>query len=223
MKVYYVLLSVFVLFCTSCNSQKKEESKSVRIGQKNITDEIAGSNYRKKATQYFIINEGDTSTFRPIFSEARDGQQVNIYLRAHRLDKKTLKEQLQELKQILPAAEKEYNLDSLRSFYGGSFIDMGEHAIRVTNGYINKHGQKRGIPTKHYTEISNMLVKSVSEELNNAFKSNNIVVKKASIEKAHYVPKEYFLKRNKTKIDTANIPNEIINAMLWVTLGTAEK
>ena len=88
MKQIIIVLLTFSVFCT-CSNQTESKTKiedvkhtkyisDTIIGEKSITNEIAGSAYRKRATGYFVIVNNDTSDFMPIFTESKDDNIIGI-------------------------------------------------------------------------------------------------------------------------------------------------
>src|ERR1044071_1967946 len=84
----YLSFPMIILF--SCNSRPSSNSvlqtpdrsnnTDTFIGRKEITNEISGSAYRKRAASYFVIRGGDTSRYSCIFSEAKDDRNVSMNL-----------------------------------------------------------------------------------------------------------------------------------------------
>jgi len=72
MKLFIPLLSIVMIFgCNETNLENLEVKKTeipgivpdTIVGNKTITNEIAGSAYRNRATSYFVVIGNDTSIF----------------------------------------------------------------------------------------------------------------------------------------------------------------
>ena len=130
--------------------------KDTVVGSKIITDEIAGSAYRKSAKGYFVIIDKDTSKFICIFSESKDGKYISLDF-IGKNSTTSYRERMEYLKIILPFASKDYTLDSLKSIYFGRLVNNGDIAIDVTKKYRTKFGYSDKI--SNYSTISNFLKK----------------------------------------------------------------
>jgi len=145
---FLVIVFAFAIF-SSCSNQsgkkQKNEEKIIiplseaAIGKKIITNEMAGSAYRKRAIQYFAMAGQDTSGFRPIFTESSENGAIGINLNLPYTNKtETYARRLNELKLILPKAGEDFNLDSLYGMSVGRLIQTGDLAIDITKEYKSK-------------------------------------------------------------------------------------
>lgn len=85
-----IVLGILLVVLLGCNdnrqnntSQATEQMKTpfdTIVGKKVLTDEIAGSAYRKRAIGYFVIVGNDTSDFACIFTESKSDGKVWIDL-----------------------------------------------------------------------------------------------------------------------------------------------
>ena len=107
------------------------------VGSKIITDEIAGSAYRKSAKGYFLIIGKDTSKFTCIFSDSKDGKYVSLDF-IGKDNQTSYRERMEHLRIILPFASKDYKMDSLKSIYFGRLVNNGDIAIELTKNYRMK-------------------------------------------------------------------------------------
>ncbi len=227
-----ILINLIILVTCSCSSptgQKREsdnkESKAqsidTLIGKKNITNEIAGSAYRKRATGYFTIVNKDTSDFMPIFSEYNDNGKIGINLNLPYLkNAKTYFQRLSELELILPEAALEYNFDSLRTVSIGRLILSGDLAISVTKEYKEKFGNKEKIITSDYKEISEFLLaeSTLAKDLNELLKPYSKSVSRIDIEKAFFTDKDELLRYSEISRDTTEIPEKILDFITWINI-----
>jgi len=220
----FALLFLTILSACSNDKEQKQQVSKIKevispiVGRKNITNEIAGSAYRKRATAYFVISENDTSRFTPIFYESKVNGQVNIDLhQAYSHPTKTYLKQLNELKLILPEASKDYNFDSLTNLYLGRLISTGDLAVSITEAYRQKFGEQENTSTSDYAEISDFLLKSrLGKDLNEIFKPYNTTVESVDVEKVFFSEKKYLTNYNTLSRDTASIPNRILDCSTWV-------
>ena len=222
-----IFLSVIVFFSCSNQTEQKQKIKNdikihqisdTIIGKKNITNEIAGSAYRKRAIGYFVIIKKDTSGFMPIFTESKDNGRIGISQNLpYSNETETYFQRLCELKLILPKAEKEFNFDSLRGMSVGRLILTGDLAIKITEEYKNKFGENEKITTTDYSKISNFLLESrLTKDLNELFEPYSKSVEKVNIEKAFFTTRDELMKYSRVSRDTVNIPNKILDCMTWI-------
>jgi hypothetical protein len=107
-----LLFGLMLLLLFACNEPQTNTNQDkvqpaittidTLIGKRIITNEIAGTNYRKKATGYYLIVNNDTSDFVSIFSESIDGKvSISFFLDEA---SKTYATRMAELDAILPTA-----------------------------------------------------------------------------------------------------------------------
>ena len=219
------ILAIVLLACNDYQQKsysKNEPLNSVTfdtvIGSKNITDEIAGSSYRKRATGYFLIIGKDTSDYTCIFSETKEKGSVIVdlnipYLKASM----TYRQRLHEIKSILTRAEKEYNFDSITSISLGRLILNGDLAIDVTNNYYQKFGTNSKLES--YSNVRKFLKESkLGADMNDLFKPYSILVDEVSIEKLFFTSRKELLWASKIETDTLSIPDKILDCIVWIRL-----
>jgi hypothetical protein len=223
-----LILGLLVILLTSCNDNrqnsfaqtttKNELTIDTIIGSKTITDEIAGSAYRKRATGYFVIIDKDTSDYTCIFLESTDGGKVSIDLNIpYSKASMTYRQRLEELKIILPIAAKDYNFDSLTSVSFGRLILSGDLAVEVTQQYQQKFGISNKLES--YVTVGQFLKESkLGEDLNDLFKPYLISVDKVSIEKLFLTSQKDLLWASKVETDTTKFPDKILDCIAWATL-----
>lgn len=220
-----MIIAVFIS-CSNQTGKKKEaeiKAKTVNsndtiIGMKDITNEIAGSTYRKRATEYFTIVNKDTSDFMPIIGESKDNGRIGINQNlTYSKKNKIYSQRLIELKLILPEAAKEYNFDSLTTMSNGRLILSGDLAIIVTEEYKRKFGNKEKVTTADYKGISDFLLEStLAKDLNELLKPYSKSVSRISIEKAFFTDKLELLRYSKISRDSTEIPDKILDFVTWI-------
>lgn len=226
-KIFILCLATIVFWsCSNQTRNKKEienkpemvETGDTIIVAENITNELAGSASRKRATGYYVIVNNDTSEFMPIFTESKEGNKIGINLNLpYSKETETHGQRLKELSLILKEASKEYNIYSLKGMSIGRLILTGDLAIAITEEFKNKFGDKYQISTKDYNEISTFLLESsLTEDFNELFEPYSISVEKVSIEKAFFTNKEELLRYSNESRDSVEIPDRIIDFMTWI-------
>ena len=186
------------------------------IGRKQITNEIAGSAFRKRAESFFLILNKDTSDFQPIFTESKEGNRVGLDLR---FEMKTLtyKQRLTELKIILPIAAEDFDIDSLRSIFLGRLVSSGDLAIEITNQYRQKFGKVDKI--SDYEKFNQFLKESkLATDLNEVFKAYSVSVDKIYPEHSFFTTKQNLMSSSKIESDSTTVPNSILDCLIWIGL-----
>jgi len=221
-------LGLLAIFLTASNNNRQysiaqttTENKVIIdtiVGSKTITDEIAGSAYRKRAIGYFVIINKDTSDYTCILTESKDGGNVGIdlhipYLKASM----SYSQRLAELKILLPSAAKDFNFDSLRGISFGRLVLSGDLAIDVTKQYFQKFGTSDKLES--YTTVGQFLKESkLGTDLNILFKPYSISVDKVSIEKLFLTSRQDLYWASKIETDTTKVPDKILDCITWATL-----
>jgi len=230
MKNSVLIFLSFIVFYSCSNKTEQKQKIEIEneikidnisdtiIGKKNVINEIAGSAYRKRATEYFVVVKKDTSGFRPIFTESKENGRIAISQNLpYSNETETYFQRLSELKLILPKAEKEFNFDSLSSMSIGRLILTGDLAIIITEEYKNKFGENEKIVTADYNEISDFLLESrLTKDLNELFEAYSKSVEKINIEKAFFTKRDQLLKFSSVSKDTMDVPNKILDCIIWV-------
>jgi len=227
-KLAILLLVAFLAGCNNNqqNSVPKEITSENKItndtivGSKTITDEIAGSAYRKRAIGYFVVTDSDTSKFTCIFVESKDGGKVHIDLNIpYSKNTMTYNQRIRELRLILPIAFKDFNLDSLSSIYLGRLVQNGDISIVVTRQYEKQFGNTNRIKLTDYPKIAAFLKESqLAIDLNDLFKPYSFVVDEIFPEKLFFTSKKELYRLSPIETDTTNVPNRIIDCMTVVQL-----
>lgn len=231
MKYLILIFLVWAGFnaCTSQSGekQKEEETKVIplaeeMIGKKMITNEMAGSAYRKRAIQYFAMAGRDTSGFRPIFTESSENGSIGINLNLPYTNKtETYAQRLNELKLILPKANEDFNLDSLYGMSVGRLILTGDLAIDITKEYKNKLGENEVIEYFDYKKVSAFLLESkLVVDLNSLFAPYSKSVENVIIEKAFFAQKDELLKLSHVVRDTMEVPDKVLDCITWIKFKT---
>jgi hypothetical protein len=189
------------------------------VGSRIITNEIAGSAYRKRAKAYFLVVDNDTSEFTCILSEAREGGNTNMELRKLKSGAYTTsyRQRLNELKKILPRAAADFSFDSLNSVSLGRLITLGDLAIAVTGQYRQKFGPGNKIP--EYKKMSAFLLTSqLSSDFNELFAPFSLSVKSISIEKAFFAGSKELKWHSKIETGSTLVPDKILDCITWIRM-----
>lgn len=223
-----IILGLLALFLISCNDhQKKSAEKEINkvsvtidtiVGNKIITDEIAGSAYRKRAIGYFVIIDNDTSDYTCIFTEYKDNDNVGIDFNiSYNKAEMPYRQRLEELKIILPQAAADFNFDSLKGINFGRLVLSGDLAIDITKQYREKFGASDKL--QNYSTVGEFLKASkLGSDLDNLFKPYFISVDKVSIEKLFFTSKQDLYSASKIETDSTDVPDKILDCMTWVKL-----
>ena len=115
-----VISSSLIAFFITINGYSKNRfianENDTTVYTKNITNEIAGSAFRKRAKEYFLIIGNDTLNLNCYFTEAKSNNLVDLEIGDHRIkaDKKiTYSQLLSYIKIILPVAAKDFSFKNL--------------------------------------------------------------------------------------------------------------
>jgi hypothetical protein len=223
-KIILVILAITLKSCSNPqNSSIKTTIENIAtidtlVGSKVITNQIAGAAYLKRAIEYFVIIDKDTSNYTCIFYEYKENCHVGIDLNVHHHKSKMLyKQRLEELKIIFSSATADFNFDSLTNINFGRLVLSGDLAIELTKQYQQKYGTSDQLQS--YETVGQFLKESkLGSDLNNLFKPYSVSVDKVSIEKLFYVSKEEIFWGSKLETDSVNIPNKILDCITWVKL-----
>ncbi len=200
--------------------QKTNIGSDSVIGKRDISREVAGSNYIHSATEYFVVAANDTSTFRPVFVKWKQNGEITIDLNLPYTRKtETWSQRIQELKVILKKAETDYRMDSLRNIDVGRLILTGDAAVEITRKYKNRFGTVENITTADYKRISDFLIETkLTADFNNILHPYSLSVDKFSIEKAFFTHQSELFKYSKLERDTTQIPDKILDCITFVLL-----
>ncbi len=225
---HLINIGLLLLLLTACSdsgqvnstvtTEKTFQTNDTVIGSKTITDEIAGSAYRQKATGYFVVVGKDTSDFTCIFYKLKETEGGTVGMSV-RFEKGTMtyRQRMDELKLIVPKAAKDYNFDSLTSITFGRLILSGDLAVDITNQYRQTFGTSNKLDD--YTTVGQFLVKSkLGTDLDNLFRPYSISTDNVSIEHLFFTPKKELYWASKIETDSANVPDKIIDCLTWVKL-----
>jgi hypothetical protein len=224
-----IVLGILLVVLFGCNDNRQNSTTQVSeqfkapydtiIGKKILTDEIAGSAYRKRAIGYFVIVGKDTSDFACIFTESKGDGHVGIDLNIPYFKKTmTYSQRLKELKMILPKAALDFNFDSLTGISYGRLILSGDLAIDVTNQYRQRFGTSDKLQS--YDVVRQFLKESkLGTDLNTLFKDYSITVDNVYSEKLFFTTREDFYWASKVNTDSSDIPERILDCITYVKLS----
>lgn len=219
--VFKFLMVVLVVFFYKVQGNNSFASGKIMspadtiIGSKVITNEIPGGAYRKRAKSYFLIINNDTSRFDCICTEAKEGQQVDMII-SHGEGTMTYRQRMAELKKIIPAAAKDFNLDSLNSVEIGRLAGNGDLAIDITNEYRQKMPTGDRITNNKLSQF--LKGSKLGADFNEIFKPYSLKVDYISLEEWGFIPKRVLYLESKIETSPAKVPEKILDCSTWVTL-----
>lgn len=201
-----------LLLLAGCKKQKPTEStKEVQSTVGSIVDVIL-TEAGRKTIGYFIISNGDTSDINFIFSEEKDGKAVFISFSEPEPSTVTYRQKLEQLKQVLPEAAKDFRIDSLDGALIRFLSSNGDIAIDVTEEFMKLDSSRF-----EYGFIESFLKDSkLARDMNETFADYSIKVKRFYIEKLHYTSKEDLLWISVIERDTATIPDKVIDCIIRI-------
>lgn len=184
------------------------------VGRKSIPGEIAGSSYQKSATGYFVIINSDTSDLVCIVAKSKIDGKIAM---AIRFAERTMsyRQQLTELKKILPEVRKDFAFDSLKSMYMGRLVRYGDLAVDVTKQYRNRFGETDPL-TDFVTRAEFLGTSKLGTDLNDLFNPYGISVHKIVTEKFFFTSKRELYRASPIETDTAAIPEKILDCITWI-------
>lgn len=219
----YINIIILLWYCDSPKKIRNEQIKDQSIqliGTLDLTKEVAGSNYIKSATQYFVIDKNDTSNFTPLFSESLNGGEIALKLNLSYIQKNTSHSQrMDELIKILSKASSQYNIDSLQSISVGRLIQTGDLAINIANQYTDAYDDSTQIKTTDYKILSNFLLTTkLTSDFNDLLEPYALSVKSIDIEKAFFSDKATLFNYSELETDSLLVPDKILDCITWLTL-----
>ena len=230
--MYIKIFFLLALLLISCNNKPQSSATGPTainkakvdtiVGSRIIMEEIAGSEYRKRAIGYFVITGKDTSDYTCIFTQSKDRGEVGIVLNIpYMKTAMPYSKRLEELKIILGKAENDFNFDSLRFIGFGRLILSGDLAVDITKQYQQKFGTKNKLES--YSTVQKFLMESkLVTDLKVLFRPYSITVDKIYCEKLFFTTREDLYWASKIETDTMYVPEKIIDCILSVQLKKVE-
>ncbi len=221
--IYFLTFTFLALFCNG-QTFKKTEQKRI-IDHANNGDTLVLKNQmlyiEPNETDYFVVVNNDTSNFIITFRKDINSQKFTIDARYHSLYRKgkLYKTKIIELEKVLKNASNDFNLDSLSTLVLGQLVITGDLAIEVTNEFIIRYGND--FKTTDFDKVPDFLMDSkLTKDINKLFKPYDLQVDQIRIEKLGFIPSEnvYLLSIIETKQN--EIPEKIIDCMIWIEFKT---
>lgn len=203
MKLTSVLLLLITLI--SCKQRTKNDGPSKSIIQKNIQDTIIVKNKNKldksyevgfysKSYSYFWLVGKDTLDFSINATEYENDS--TLHLNIHHNNPILFTTVLNRIDKCIPIIQENFMIPKLSSFYFKEPIYYKDIANELSNEYFRKFG-KNNIDYQKLNEF--LLESNLNSKLDNFLVQMNKNVQYYSIEKFHFLKKEYF---------NSYIPNE---------------
>lgn len=213
------------LFFGGCNENPKQVTaqdtqrlwqNDTVIGSKVITNELAGSMYRKRAKGYFVIHQGDTSAFTCTFSQAKSNGKISIDMRFR--NDMSYRQQWAEVNKVIPLAMKDFgvNMDSLSTVFISRLITTGDLAIQVSRQYYQRFGDDRTL--SHHKVSSFLMQTALVSEWNAMLQPYGVIVDTVSTEKNFFASKQDVFDASRIETDSLQVPGKILDCMIWIKL-----
>lgn len=172
-----------------------------------MEDINTNASYRSK--DYYVISDGDTSDITFVFMEDKESKDVFMYFRESEPSIVAYRQKLEQLKQVMPEASKDFRIDSLDGALISFLSSNGDIAIDVTEEFMKLDSSRF-----EYGFIESFLKDSrLARDMNEVFADYSIKVKRFYIEKLHYTSKEDLLWISVIERDTATIPDKVIDCI----------
>ena len=214
MKTFFLL--IIFAFVGPISTDALAQRKIVKV---KITNEIPGSSYRKRGLEYFIVNKGDTSLFKPIFYETNKGETCLHLHQSYNNKKIPYAIQLSELKELMSEASQEFKMDKFKSINIGRLFLLGDIAIETTHEYTIKNGTDKVIELRDYPKIISFLESStLVKDYNQLLKPYSLVIDSIHIEKVYFTDKKYLIKYSNLQTHQDKIPKDILDMNIWFTI-----
>ncbi len=209
-KILLKLFSVFLI--VSCKNQKSAEEITTKDNTIGSKIEMTGMAFLKKSKGYFLISKGDTSDLTFVFTEDKYSEAVGMYFEESERSTISYRQKLEQLKQVLPQAEKEFRIANLRSLMMRTLASNGDIAIEVTEDFMKRDSSRLDY---NYLEIL-MKDSKLAKDMNEMFAGYSVKVKGFSLEKLHFTSKEDLLQTSVIERDSTKIPDRIIDCIIWI-------
>jgi hypothetical protein len=214
---------LLVTLLLSCERKQTEATVSQRaerdtiVTSKVITDEIPGAAYRSEAKGYYVVSNTDTSKLMLTLSRTRAHGRVVVDIR-YRPDM-TYRQQWRELQLIFPHVLRDFdvNLDSLNMVTLHMLVSSGDLAIDIARQYEHIFGEKDRSLT--HAKVSAFLMRSkLVRDWNALLKEYSVRVDTVFTEKNFFTEKSTAFYYSQIESDTLNMPDKILDCMLWLRL-----
>ena len=144
--------------------------------------------------------------------EDKESKDVFMYFRESEPSIVAYRQKLEQLKQVLPEAAKDFRIDSLDGALIRFLSSNGDIAIDVTEEFMKQDSARF-----EYGYIESFLKNSkLARDMNEVFANYSIKVKRFYIEKLHYTSKEDLLWISVIERDTSTIPNRVIDGIVRI-------
>jgi len=224
---FHILIFIFsFLQIIDCNCQTIEhvdKTPSLNVIDTLVLKKII-THQNKQDFEYSVITENDTSDFKIVFSKNENFGKITIIAQHNLLynGEKLYKSKLKEFETILHRAEKDIDFDSLSTIVIGRLVTTGDLAIAVTNEFINKYGNR--FEKSDYNFVPEFLLESkLAKDINKLFRPYSLQIDNISIEKLGFIPSEYITSSSIIETPRNEIPEKIIDCMIWIDLKKFKK
>jgi len=224
---FHILIFIFsflqIIDCNCQTIEHDEKTPSLNVIDTLVLKKII-THQNKHDIEYSVITENDTSDFTIVFSKNEYFGKITIIAQHDLLynGEKLYKSKLKEFETILHRAEKDIDFDSLSTIVIGRLVTTGDLAIAVTNEFIDKYGNR--FEKTDYNYVPEFLLESkLAKDINKLFRPYSLQIDNISIEKLGFIPSEYITSSSIIETPRSEIPEKIIDCMIWIDLKKFKK
>ena len=239
-KTFLQLSIIVLIFLSGCEKKNPSiESNSNRSNETKLDttvfEEVRYSepnDYRRGGYvyTYHVVSRSDTSRFRvSIFNrELNKGLQLHTGFPGYD-NGKIYSHAMKELKKILQHANRTQALDSISLISLGSLINTGDLAIDVSKDFdvlYPEYGkllnQRKGYRFDYEALRTFLMTSELTQDFNTVLSPYSLKIKNVFIEKAHYTAPQSLPSRQYLETDSSEIPENILNGMVWLEVGAIQ-
>lgn len=214
-------LFLLLLLSTACSSSTPSEdvvkTTDTIVSKRDVLNTRAGSTYLKASTEYALVLDGDTSSFRPIVDVPKDdGYSVldmNIGSATNDSLRRTHAFHMAQLKQLLPYIINDHMNDTLKSIGLGTLTQMGDASVALTKAFRKQYPNMNleNVDQAAYDTVRHFIgSSSLAKEFNDLFAPYHLTISRAYLEKIFFISSDD-LEISGTKLaDTTDVPEKLL-------------
>jgi len=185
------------------------------VGKQDVTLTIPGAEHIKKAYSYSVMLGANPSLFKCHFSQWKADN--SLFFVSKFVPALSYRLEMNELKSIVAEADKDFNLDSLKTIGVGELIETGDLAITITKAYLKTYGDKN---KKVNQQVDTFLLHSqLVLDFNALLNPYGLEVKQVLTEKMTFESSEHLTKHSVIESLPTDIPQNILNGIMYLKVG----